>query len=163
MKILITYYSRTGVNESVCKSLQSKLDCDIEPIIDTKNRKGLWGLLICGFDATFKKMSKIGAIEKDPGNYDLVIVSTPIWAGTITPAIRTYVFENKDKFKKVAFVSVSGSGEENKKVLPDFESLANKKVITSLLLRRWAVRKGTHQEKVESFVKEILSQDKEIK
>jgi hypothetical protein len=66
------------VNESVCKTLQSKLGCEIESIIDTKNRKGIWGFITGGFDAAFKKMPKIKPIEKDPGNYDPLVIATPI-------------------------------------------------------------------------------------
>jgi len=162
MKILIAYYSRTGMNESICKILQSKLECDIESIIDTKNRKGIWGFITGGFDAAFRVKPKIKPVEKDPANFDLIIIATPIWAGVMAPAIRTYVFDNKTKFKKVAFVSVSGNGADNQKAVTDFENLSNQKVITSLLLSEKEVKQGI-QKKVEDFVKNILVEKTDIK
>ncbi len=156
MKILITYYSRTGMNESICKTLQSKLECEIESIIDTKNRKGLWGFITGGFDAAFRVKPKIKPIEKDPANFDLIIIATPIWAGVMAPAIRTYVFDNKIKFKKVAFVSVSGNGADNLKAVTDFENLSNQKVIACLLLSEKEVKQRIQQEKLKDFVKNIL-------
>lgn len=163
MKTLIAYYSRTGMNESICKMLQGKLDCELESIIDTKNRKGIWGFITGGFDAAFRAKPKIKPIEKDPTNFDLIIIATPIWAGVMVPAIRTYVFDNKTKFKKVAFVSVSGNGANNQKAVTDFENLSNQKVIASLLLSEKDVKQGIYQEKLESFVKSILEKKTEIK
>ncbi len=159
MKTLIAYYSRTGMNETVCKELQNKLGAEIEAIIDTKNRKGFWGFITGGFDAAFKIMLEIKPIEKDPSNYDLVIIGTPIWAGVMAPAIRTYVSNNNDKFKKIAFVSVSGSGADNQKAVTDFANLSGRKSIANLLLSEKEVKQRSHKEKLDRFIKDILSSD----
>jgi hypothetical protein len=76
----------------------------------------------------------------------------------MAPAIRTYTSDNKDKFKKVAFLSVSGSGAGNKKAVSDFETLAGTKTVASLLLTEKVVKQGTLKEKIDSFVKDILAQ-----
>ncbi|GAH94463.1 unnamed protein product, partial [marine sediment metagenome] len=37
-----------------------------------------------------------------------MILGTPIWNRRMTPAIRTYISDNKDKFRSVAFFCTYG-------------------------------------------------------
>ena len=43
MKILIAYYSRTGVTRKIAEKLKEKLGCDIEEIESVKDRSGMGG------------------------------------------------------------------------------------------------------------------------
>ncbi|MBN2015058.1 MAG: flavodoxin family protein [Candidatus Altiarchaeota archaeon] len=142
MKTLIAYYSRTGNNKKIAEKLREKLGCDIDEI----QEEGKPGLLKAGLSALLKKKTKIKT-EKNPENYDLTVVVSPIWGGVITPAARTYLQENSDKIKEVAFLSVSGSGEENKKALEDFEKTIGKKTKAALLLKD----KEEQEKKLEKF------------
>lgn len=111
-KILVVYYSRSGATKKVAENIAAGLKCDIEEIQDTKNRKGIIGLIRSGYEAVTKKTTIIKKTKKNPSNYDIVIVGTPIWASTISSAVRTYILENKSKFKAIAFFcTFSGSGE----------------------------------------------------
>jgi flavodoxin len=40
-KILVVYYSRTGMTKKLANSIANLLFADIEEIVDTKNRSGL--------------------------------------------------------------------------------------------------------------------------
>ncbi len=115
MKTLIVYYSRTGNNEKQAKLIAEKLDADSDKIIDLKNRRGVLRSIIAGFDAFLKRLTKI-KYDKNPEKYDLVIIGGPIWSGTMAPAIRTYLKENKSilKNKNLAFFSIAGSRKEQK-------------------------------------------------
>jgi flavodoxin len=156
MKVLTAYYSRTGNNEKLVNELQAKLGCDVEKIIDTVNRKGAWGFLKSGYQAYRKKTSRIEPIKKDPSSYDLVIVACPLWASLMPPPIRTYIFENKNKFNKVALMSVSGGGKGNDKTIPDFETALGKKTSAILLLAQAELKKGNYEEKLQEFSESIL-------
>jgi flavodoxin len=160
MKILIACYSRTGNNEKIANELQKKLDCDIEKIVDTVNRKGFLGFLRSGRAARNKEMSQIVPIEKDPSTYDIVILASPFWAGNIPPPIRTYVSENKDKFNRFALLSVCGAGEGNEKAIPDYEAILGKKVFAHLLLKQNELKHGDYEKKLQEF-SEAVSKLKE--
>jgi flavodoxin len=151
MKPLIVYYSRTGSNKIAALELQKILGADAEELIDTVNRNGLWGFLRGGMDAFLKKETVLGPTRNDPANYELVILSSPIWASNITPALRTYINKFRDKFKKVAFVSVSGMPESNKKAIPQLESLIGKKLTASLLLGEKDLKTNSYIEKLKTL------------
>ena len=93
------YHMRDLIEEDA-EEIAKILNADSDEIIDKKSRKGIIGWLSSGRDAFKKELTKIEN-KKDPSGYDLVIIGTPIWAGTMTPAVRTYL-SNK-KFKTVAF------------------------------------------------------------
>ena len=77
MKILISYYSRTGTTKQACDELAAKLGADVEPVIDTKSRSGIWGYIMGGRDAVQKHTTVIGPLKFDPAQYDLVVVASP--------------------------------------------------------------------------------------
>jgi flavodoxin len=105
-KILVVYYSKTGNTKNVAEKISKFLKTDIEQIIDKTDRSGIKGWLMGGRDAMKKKDTKI-IFKKNPSKYDLVIIGTPTWAWTVTPAVRTYLRKNK-KIKKVAFFGTNG-------------------------------------------------------
>ena len=153
MKTLIVYYSRTGANERVAKALQEKLGCDIEEIRDTGNRSGFFGMFKSTIETMFKRSAKIEEMEKRPEDYELIIIGTPIWVGSIPSATKAYLEGNREKFRDVALLSVSGLGEKNDGAIAKFEALAGKKPIASLLLKAEDVKEGAGEGVLEGFVK----------
>ena len=102
MKSLVVYYSRTGTAKFVAETIAAELGSDIEEIIDLKNREGKLNYVGAAGDASRGKETKIGPMNRLPSDYDLIIVGTPIWAWSPTPAIRSYLKNNNLSGKKVA-------------------------------------------------------------
>ena len=113
--------------------------------------KGLGATSLGGMQTTFRRKTKIRPIEKDSGNYDVVVIVCPLWVGIIPPPIRTYISENKNKLDRIALLSVSGDGPGNKKGVSDFESLAGKKVLANLVLTENQFKQGNYKEELQSF------------
>jgi flavodoxin len=154
MKSLVVYYSRTGVTKKVAEAVAGSLGSDIEEIIDQKDRRGIWGWLMAGRDATLKKLVNINSKKQDPSNYDLVVIGTPVWAWTLTPAIRAYIAANCANFKKVAFfLTMSGACGSTFKTM---EELCGKKPLAVLDLRETEVRKDKHIQKIKNFANAIF-------
>ena len=59
MKCLIVFYSRKGTTKKIAEIISDKIDCELEEIIDTKNRMGFIGWLKAGYDATREKLTII--------------------------------------------------------------------------------------------------------
>ncbi len=88
MRALIIYYSRTGTNEKLCQELQKDLNCETEKIIDKTDRSGFWNFILAARAAMFKKPTEIEPIKKGLGFYDIIILGTPFWVGSLPPATR---------------------------------------------------------------------------
>jgi flavodoxin len=108
MKSLIVYYSRSGNAKYVAETIAAEIGADVEEIVDQKKRSGIAGWLSGGKDAKQGKETEIAPTTKSPAEYDLIVVGTPIWASSITPAIRTYIKKNDFSGKKVAAFFVQG-------------------------------------------------------
>jgi len=153
MKILIAYYSRTNNTEKVAKQIQKNLNCDIEEIVDLKNRSGTFGWIKSLIDAIRQNPSNIKPIEKDPSEYDLVMIGTPIWASTMASGVLTYLKENKEKFKDVSFFCTCGSSGYDE-TLSKMEEITGKKAIETLFLTNDDLN-SSFDSKIQSYTKKF--------
>jgi flavodoxin len=154
MNGLIVYYSRTGNTKLIAELLAKESNFDIEEIIDIKKRKGIIGFFRAGYDATREKLTVIKEIQKNPELYDLIILGTPIWNKRMSSAIRTYITENKKKFKNVAFFCTEG-GSGGPQTLKNMAELSEKKPISTLEIIKKEIKQNTHLEKVKSFIQKL--------
>ena len=100
-KTLIIYYSLSGNTKAVCESLAKEIDADIVEIKDLKNRESKIGI-IGGMIRTLLSMRTDIFPEKiDMTDYTSIILSSPIWASKVAPAMRTVIYMNGFKGKKV--------------------------------------------------------------
>ncbi|MDD5112229.1 MAG: flavodoxin [Candidatus Altiarchaeota archaeon] len=156
MKTLVAYYTRTGHTKKAGDEMAKALGADFEEVIDTRNRSGVLGYINAGRDASLGISAIIRPIAKNPADYDLVIVGTPVWAFTLTPAIRTYLSENRERFKKIAFYcTFDGSGGE-----PTFramEDVSGKTPAATLELTRGEIVNGEYIGKVRDFAEGLNS------
>jgi len=150
-KILIVYYSRTGITRKVAHALSEKLKCDVIPLIDHKNRKGPLGYLSCAAESATSERPMIEEV-KDLVNYDFVIIGTPIWAMTMCGPVRTFLHKYKNELSKVAFFCTMGvSGDKD--VFWEMERISGKDPIATASFTTADVKKGKFS--INPFVKQI--------
>jgi flavodoxin len=154
MQALVVFYSRTGHTKKVGEELAKALSGDVEEIVDTTNRAGPIGFLISGREASGKKLAKLQPVKKDPATYDIVVIGTPVWASNMSSPVRTYITENKAKFKNVAFFCTEGSkGAET--AFAEMEEIIGKKPKTTLTVTVADLKSGSDADKVKKFAGEI--------
>lgn len=154
-KILLVYYSRTGTTRKVAEAISSKLNSDIEEIRDVKSRGGILGWLKAGRDAGDKNLTVIEGLQKDPGLYDVVLIGTPIWRGTVSTPIRTYINQYRERLKLVAFFSIGDDPKSD--VFEEMTDISGKEPITTLRLwRKGEVESGEYLKKLQGFTDKIL-------
>ena len=139
MKILVTFYSRDGNTREAARKVAEALNAEIDEVIDKKKRKGVLGFLIAGYDATRGRTTNI-SFEKDPSEYDLVIIGTPVWNGRVTPAIRTYLLQNREKIKKAAFFATCAG--RTGKCLKQMRELYGEEILSEKTLKRTEIEGG---------------------
>ncbi|MDR2966882.1 MAG: flavodoxin [Methanobacteriaceae archaeon] len=154
MKTLIVYYSRTKITANVAKILKKKFGSDIEEIKDVKNRSGRIGWIKSCLDAIRGVSSEIKPIEKDPSEYDTVIIGTPVWASTMASPILTYITENKEKFNDIAFFCTCGHGGYEE-TLAKMEKISAKKPLETLFLTKSDI--NAYDDKLGSYTNKIKS------
>ncbi|MGZ4932056.1 MAG: flavodoxin family protein [Halobacteriota archaeon] len=157
MKVLVVFYSRTGTTKRVGEALAEMLDCDSEELLDTQKRSGPLGVMMAGRDARAKKLTTLAGIKHDPALYDLVILGTPIWAYTLSSAVRTFITTNKSKFKQVAFFCTQGTQgcTESQQVFAEMEALCDRHPVNTLALNNTEVERGAYQDKLRQFADEL--------
>jgi flavodoxin len=150
MKILTAYYTRTGNTRKIAEIISETLYSDIDEIIDLKNRKGkLIGFINAGRDAFTKKLTQIKHL-KNPEDYNLLIIGTPVWAGTMTPAVRTYL--TKNKINKIAFFCTCGSSQG--KCFSEMQELT-KKPLAVLEVKQKNIFSKETSDKIKSFCNKL--------
>lgn len=108
MKALLIYYSRTGTTKKVAEKIATLISCDVEEIIDAKNRAGVIGYLGIGKDVTQKIETKIKESKYNPQDYDLLIIGTPVWVWTLSLPVRAYLEKYKESIKNIAYFATQG-------------------------------------------------------
>ena len=151
MKTLVVYYSRTGTTKKIGEEIAKKLRADVEEIRDTVDRKGVWGWLISGRDAMKRRLTKLHRPSKNPANYELVIIGTPVWAGNVSVPVRTYLAAFKDKFKKVAFFCTLGS-KGDKRTFSEMEKVIAAEPVATLAIATKETAVNTYSEKLENYI-----------
>ena len=122
MKTLVVYYTKTGNSKFAAETIAAEVGADMEEVVDLKNRKGRLAFLSAGRDAMQGKLTEIAPTKRNPFDYDLIVIAQPVWAGSPTPAIRTYLKKNDLSGKKVALFFSDGSYkavEKTKAILPN--------------------------------------------
>ncbi len=151
MKKLVVFYSRTGNTRKIGKEIAGILGSDADEITDLKDRSGMIGWIMAGRDATAKKPARI-KYNNDPSRYDIVIIGTPVWAWTVTPAVREYLSRNR--FKNVAFFCTAGS--QIGKTFDEMEKLSKKPVAKFWVSDKAMDEKGS-KDKIKGFCDKINS------
>jgi len=102
-KVLVVCYSRSGKTRAVGAALAERLNADLEVIAEAADRSGPIGFLRSVVDAVFSRLVPIAAPHYDAARYDLVIVGTPVWAGTMSAPARAWLTANRRHLPLVAF------------------------------------------------------------
>ena len=109
-----------------------------------------------GKDATRKNQTEIAQTTKTPQDYDLIVIGTPIWAWSPTPAVRTYIQKNNLAGKKVALFYTS-DGDIKQAEQKSRDLLKDATVVSNLWLVTPFANKEESQKKIAEWCKTLPS------
>ncbi|MEM4245814.1 MAG: flavodoxin [Candidatus Bathyarchaeia archaeon] len=147
-KILVAFYSMTGNTRLISEAIAGSLDADVEEIREKESRAGILGFLRSGYEAIFKKLPHIEPIGKNPGDYDLTIIGSPVWAGRLSSPVRSYMSSYCSKVRKVAFFTTCGIGSD--KIFKQMEEISSSPIAT-LEVKEEEIASGNYMRKIEEF------------
>ena len=115
MKTLIVYYSLEGNTQYAAERIAAAIGAETLRLApekaypDSGFKKFFWG----GKSAVMAEKPKLQPYEFDPAAWERIIIGFPVWAGNVTPPIRTFIKENDLRGKWIAaFACQSGAGAE---------------------------------------------------
>ncbi len=159
MKTAIIYYSMSGNTAFAAEKLAEEIRADLIRIQPVKAYpdKGLRKFLRGGKSAVMAETPELEPYTFNAEAYDRIIIGFPVWAGNITPPVRTFVMENREKLsgKRIdAFACQSGSGAE-KAFAKLQDCLGGQKLTDTMILTDPKTRpKEENLRKIEAFRKE---------
>jgi len=110
MKKLVIFYSLDGSTKFIADIISEKTGADqlrLKPVKDIKN-KGFMKIFWGGQQVISKKKPELEPFNKNPQDYDLIFIGTPVWAWTFTPTLRTFFGQAELKGKKVVLYNCHG-------------------------------------------------------
>lgn len=148
---LLVFYSRTGMTRGVANAIARACDCDVEAIRESRSRAGPIGYLRSGYEAMNRKLPAIDPPSRNPADYDITILGTPVWAQNISSPMRSYLMQNRNRFNRVAaFCTLGGAGGD--KVLNEIETLCGKPLAAKLALTDAQINNNSYGDQVDLFV-----------
>jgi menaquinone-dependent protoporphyrinogen IX oxidase len=155
MKSLIVYYSYTGKNRKVASELAKITHADTLEIHDRLQKLPFFIVLfVGGMYATREKTTKIYYQKTDLTQYERIILSCPLWAWRLNPAMRAFIMENIKYVNKFSICSVSGGGKKyEKQVKEDFRKITGININNLLLFKEAEIQKNNYHEELNKFIK----------
>lgn len=115
MKKLVVYYSFDGGTELLANSIAEAVDADVlrltikEEIKTHGFMKFFWG----GKQVMMREKPELLPLDKNPADYDMIFIGTPVWSFTFTPAVRSFFSSVNLSKKNIALFSCHDGGPKN--------------------------------------------------
>lgn len=156
MKRLVVYYSLSGNTEEAAKKIADALGADTLKLETKKAMPKSFAarILVGGGQVMTGHIPELKPLEKDPGEYDEIILGSPIWNSKGVPAVNAFLADGSAAKKVTALFFLSAGGETKKGLEAITKKLPNLKNSVSLLDRG---QEGSRDNdaKIEKFVAEI--------
>lgn len=116
MKTLVVFYSLDGNTEFMAGILAKKLQADLVKLQLKKPYavEGFKKFFLLGMRAVFKSKPKLANETIDISRYDNIVIGTPVWAGSQSTPINSFIKQYKFSDKKVALFVCSGGPDVEK-------------------------------------------------
>lgn len=137
MKTAIIYYSLEGNMEYIAKKIAKDNIVDMIKLVPSKEyptgkfSKYFWG----GKSVTFGEKPKLLNDKIILEQYDTLIIGTPIWSGTFTPPLNTFLHDYKIYGKKIILVATHAGGDPSRCFTKMKEFLKDNNILTTIAFK----------------------------
>ena len=115
MSTLVVYFSFDGNTRFIAETITKTMNADIIELKTSKQYpaegflKFFWG----GKSVIFGEKPKLLNDPIDLDRYETILIGTPVWAGSYTPPVKSFISQYKLQGKRIAlFASHAGGGAE---------------------------------------------------
>lgn len=159
-KVLVVFHSSSGNTKRVAAAIAEALSADIEQIQPTRpfrvdiKGKGLRNFMNMGRAALGGLSSRAASIREaqhNPAEYDLVLVGTPVYAGSLSGPARAYLERYQTDLREVAFFC-TGEDPNNQDVFAQMEEVCGKAPRAVHAFHAPQVKSGEFLPQVQEFI-----------
>jgi flavodoxin len=155
---LVAYFSRTGYTRKVAEEIAARCGADLDDIQGVRDRSGILGYLRSAREALNRTLVDIRPATRDPGDYELVVLGTPVWAGHVCSPMLAYLTANRARFRRVAFFATEG-GSGAEKVFREMADLCGQQPVASAVFRDREIDASGYAEELDRFVRTVALQE----
>jgi flavodoxin len=157
MKTLIAYYSRSGHTEQVAQEIAVRCKAAVDRIRDDGlDRSGPWGYLCSGWQAFSGATPAIRRATKNPADYDLVVIGTPVWNWSLAAPVRTYALRHARQFKRVAFFCTEG-GSGDRRVFDELQCICGRQPLATMVVKERELDPPAHAQPLKRFLAHLAA------
>ena len=111
-KVLVLYYSQTGITKTVATEIATRLGADIEEIVAVDPYDGDFQATIerCKQEMEQKVLPAVQPLKANIADYDVVFLGYPVWFGTYAPPVAAMLDNIDLSGKKIVPFCTFGSG-----------------------------------------------------
>jgi flavodoxin len=155
MKTLVVYFSRSGHTRQVAYELAQRLSADVEEIKDlSQDRSGVFGYLQSGWQALTGARPRLAPSSKQPKDYALTIIGTPVWNFSLSPPVRAYAAQHESDFNDVAFFCTEG-GSGDTRAFAQLAQTCGHQPRATLAVKEKELAPAAHASALEAFVQKV--------
>lgn len=135
--ILCLYYSRSGRTAAAMSEIARALDAELVEITDGVDRRGWRGYLRAGKEAMRRATHPLQpyTAQKQLGEYKMVILGTPVWAGRCCSPIRGLLKRRGLEMERVAYVLTRSSSGRYEEIFEQMDQYTAQKHLAAASLR----------------------------
>lgn len=156
MKKAVVFYSLSGNTQAAAKEIAEGIGADlielklVKPFPTEKSKQ----LALGGMQAMFGMKPAIQELSKNIKEYDVLILGTPIWAGTIAAPVHSFLNKYQVLDKIVAVFTFSGGGD-NKRCIAKLSKRLPRLKVEVALANRDSDLAIHYADKIHHFIKEV--------
>lgn len=156
MKKAVVFYSLSGNTQAAAKEIAEGIGADlielklVKPFPTEKSKQ----LALGGMQAMFGVKPAIQELSKNIKEYDVLILGTPIWAGTIAAPVHSFLNKYQVLDKIVAVFTFSGGGD-NKRCIAKLSKRLPRLKVEVALANRDSDLAIHNADKIHHFIKEV--------
>ncbi len=158
MRTLVVYYSLTGNTRSLGQAIARALDADVEELQDRHRRSGWSAVPGTVWTVLRHQETEIEPPRLQAGDYELVLMGTPVWGGGMAPALRTYLSRVREELPEVAFFATMG-GTGTRKLEAQFKQKAGQEPKAFLVVRDKDIKSGNIEREVAEFARKVSASE----
>lgn len=153
-RILVAFYSMSGHTRRIAIEMKDAIGAEIEEIRELRPRQGFFGVLRALFDSVLRRKPAIQRIERNPVNFDVLVIGGPVWAGRIASPARSYAHAYGPSASKVAFFCTEG-GRGGATAFTELQEICQRKPVATLEIDAQHLDDAAHRDMLQKFVAQL--------